>query len=85
MNTSKTKRDLSIKELSDLTGMTMPTLRAVSTGSDRRVPLKCLGGCDTENVLGALDLTFKDLMPEAEKKPSEAERQIRSPPAHQRG
>ncbi len=85
MNTSTTKCDFSIKELFDLTGITIPTLRAISARSDGRVLLKCFGECDTENVPRAMHLTRTDLMPEAERESSVAERRIRSPPAHKKG
>lgn len=32
--------------------------------SDGRVLLKCFAGCETENVLSAVGMTFRDIMPE---------------------
>lgn len=37
---------------------------SVKDAGDGRILLKCFAGCETENVLGALGLTFEDVMPE---------------------
>ncbi len=42
---------------------THPSL-SVTQGDDGQVLLKCLVGCDTRNVLAALDLTWADLFPD---------------------
>lgn len=36
----------------------------VTLGNDGRILLKCHAGCETSAVLGAMGLTFKDIMPE---------------------
>jgi len=37
---------------------------AVKDGDDGRILLHCFSGCETEDVLSALGLTFADVMPE---------------------
>ena len=37
---------------------------AVKEGSDGRVLLHCFAGCEVEDILGAVGLTFSDIMPE---------------------
>ena len=37
---------------------------AIKEGDDGRVLLHCFAGCETEDVLSAIDLTFADVMPE---------------------
>jgi len=37
---------------------------AISEGDAGRTLLKCFAGCETEDVLSALGLTFSDVMPE---------------------
>lgn len=32
--------------------------------SDERILIHCFGGCETENILDAIGMTFSDLMPE---------------------
>ena len=40
---------------------------AIKECGDGRVLLHCFAGCDTEDVLSAVGLTFADLMPEGDK------------------
>ena len=37
---------------------------AIKDGEDGRVLIHCFAGCETENVLSAIGLTFSDVMPE---------------------
>ena len=37
---------------------------AIKDGDDGRVLIHCFAGCETENVLSALGMTFSDIMPE---------------------
>ena len=37
---------------------------AIKEGDDGRILLHCFAGCETENVLSAIGLTFADVMPE---------------------
>jgi len=37
---------------------------AIKEESDGRILLHCFAGCETENVLAAINLTFSDVMPE---------------------
>ena len=37
---------------------------AIKDGDDGRVLIHCFAGCETENVLSAIGLTFSDVMPE---------------------
>ena len=37
---------------------------AIKDGDDGRILLHCFAGCETENVLSAIGLTFADVMPE---------------------
>ncbi len=37
---------------------------AIKDGDDGRVLIHCFAGCETENVLSAIGMTFSDIMPE---------------------
>ena len=37
---------------------------AIKEGDDGRVLLHCFAGCETQNVLSAIGLEFRDIMPE---------------------
>jgi hypothetical protein len=43
-----------------------PSLSITDNG-DGRLLLKCFAGCETENVIGAIGLTWDDIMPERQK------------------